>query len=46
MASLIGVNSDAEINVYEINSSSDVYLLIGTRSVFEYLDEYEINIML
>ena len=38
----IGVLDEPEINVYEIDETTDQFLLLGSKPVFNYLEDYEI----
>lgn len=42
VGAFIGVIDEPEINVYEINEQTDQFLLMGTKPVFNYLEDYEI----
>lgn len=42
VGALIGVIDEPEINVYEINEQTDQFLLLGSKPVFNYLEDYEI----
>jgi len=42
VGALIGVIDEPEINVYEINDQTDQFLLLGSKPVFNYLEDYEI----
>ena len=42
VAAFIGVIDEPEINVYEINEQTDQFLLLGSKPVFNYLEDYEI----
>lgn len=42
VGAFIGVIDEPEINIYEINEQNDQFLLLGSKPVFNYLEDYEI----